>query len=37
MMKRIMMMTLMAAWVILPVLAQETGERKDSVKQDRIY
>ena len=37
MMKRIMMMTLMAAWVILPVLAQEIGERKDSVKQDRIY
>lgn len=31
------MMTLMAAWVILPVLAQEIGERKDSVKQDRIY
>ena len=27
----------MAAWVILPVLAQEIGERKDSVKQDRIY
>ena len=36
-MKRIMMMTLMAALVILPVLAQEIGERKDSVKQDRIY
>ena len=37
MMTRIMMMALMAAWVLLPVLAQETGERKDSVKQDSIY
>ena len=27
----------MAAWAMLPVLAQETGERKDSVKQDSIY
>ena len=31
------MMALMAAWAMLPVLAQETGERKDSVKQDSIY
>ena len=30
-------MALMAAWAMLPVLAQETGERKDSVKQDSIY
>lgn len=37
MMKRITMMALMAAWAMLPVLAQETGERKDSVKQDSIY
>lgn len=37
MMKRIMMIALLAAWVLLPVLAQDTGERKDSVKQDRIY
>ena len=36
-MKRITMMALMAAWAMLPVLAQETGERKDSVKQDSIY
>ena len=37
MMKRITMMALMAAWAMLPVLAQETGERKNSVKQDSIY
>ena len=36
MMKRIMMI-LLTIWCILPLLAQEIVERKDSVKQDRIY
>lgn len=31
------MMAMMAAWVLLPVLAQETVDCKDSVKQDSIY
>lgn len=36
-MKRFFMTTLLTTWCMLPLLAQETGERKDSVKQDRIY
>ena len=35
-MKRIMMI-LLTIWCMLPLLAQEIDERKDSVKQDRIY
>ena len=34
--KRIMMI-LLATWCMLPLLAQEIDERKDSVKQDKIY
>ena len=31
------MMVLLTAWCMIPLLAQEIGEHKDSVEHDRIY